>query len=227
MADEYIPVGNSGNKKKLLDLTTYVAEVVAVILQAGSAIIGKVRLVDSGGGEVTEAVGHSVKTTVVGPLGPAVSADSLSVVLASDHGAVGTSDTWHPIVVADTDDNDSDKTFTVPADTEYQLLSILVDLVTSADAGDRQLTVLITTAADVVIAEIPAGVVQAASLTRRYTFGVGNPDLLAFRDTATLLTPLPVLVLPAGYKIRIYDNNAVAAAADDMDVQMLVLSRAV
>lgn len=136
-------------------------------------------------------------------------------------------DSFSPTLVADVTDNDSDKTITVPAATEYQLLSLLVDLVTTATAGDRQLTVLVTTGADVVIAEIPAGVVQAASLTRRYTWAVGNPDLLAFRDTATLLTPLPVLVLPAGYKIRVFDNNAVDAAADDMHVQLLVLSRAV
>lgn len=136
-------------------------------------------------------------------------------------------DDWHPALVADVTDDDSDKTFTVPASTEYQLLSVLVNLVSTATAGNRQIVVLVTTGADVVIAEIPAGVVQAASLTRRYTFGVGNPDLLAFRDTDVLLTPLPVLCLPAGYKVRVYDNAAIDAAADDMHVQMLVLSRTV
>lgn len=136
-------------------------------------------------------------------------------------------DDWAPVLVADVTDNDSDKTVTVPASTQYQPLSILVDLTTSADVGNRQLAVLVTTAADVVIAEARAGIVQAASLTRRYVIGVGQPDMEAFRDTDLLATTLPVLVLPAAYKIRVYDNNAVAAAADDMHVQLLVMSRAV
>jgi len=135
-------------------------------------------------------------------------------------------DDWAPALVADVTDDDSDKTFTVPASTQYQPLSILVDLTTSGDAGDRQLSVLFTTGADVVIAEARAGAVQAASVARRYVFAIGSADLLAFRDTDLLTVPLPVLVLPAGYKIRIYDNNAVAAAADDMHVQMMVMSRA-
>lgn len=134
---------------------------------------------------------------------------------------------WHPALVADVTDNDSDKTITVPASTEYQPLSIMVTLTSTANVGDRQLAVLVTTAADVVIAEARAGVVQAASLARRYVFAVGAADMTAFRDTDLLSTSLPVLVLPAGYKIRVYDNNAVAAAADDMHVQLLVMSRSV
>lgn len=134
-------------------------------------------------------------------------------------------DTWTPTVVADVTDNDSDKTLTVPASTTWQPLSLFVTLTTSADVGDRQLAVLFTTAADVVLAEVRPNVVQAASLTRKYSIALGNPDDSAFYDTDLLRTPLPLMMLPAGYKIRVYDNNAVAAAADDMHVQLTVLAR--
>ncbi len=136
-------------------------------------------------------------------------------------------DGWTPALQSDVTANDSDKTFTIPVSTQWQPMAILVDLVTTATVGNRQVTVLITNAADLAIASIKAGVVQAASLTRRYTFGLGLADQVAFVDTSCLTTPLPVLVLPAGYKLRVYDSAAVAAAADDMEVQMLVNARSV
>jgi len=39
--------------------------------------------------------------------------------------------------------------------------------------------------------------------------------------------PLPPMVLPAGFKVRVYDSAAIDAAADDMVVQMVVKSRTV
>ena len=136
-------------------------------------------------------------------------------------------DTWRASLVAEETADDSDKTLTVPASTEYQLLSVWVELTTTADVGDRQLEVQIQDSAGDVIAQVQAGIVQAASLTRNYLFALNVPDLTAFRDTSFLMSPLPCLVLPAGYKVRVFDNNAVAAAADDMVVQMMVNSRAV
>lgn len=123
--------------------------------------------------------------------------------------------------------NDSDKTFTVPAGTEWELSTISVELVSTATVGNRQMEIRITDGSDDVIGRVRAGIVQAASLTRNYMFGVGLPDLAAFRDTDLLMTPLPALVLPAGYKIRVLDKAAIDAAADDMDVQMMVKARLV
>jgi hypothetical protein len=52
--------------------------------------------------------------------------------------------------------------------------------------------------------------------------------LTAFRDTTFLMTPIPpTILLPAAYIIRVYDSAAVAAAADDMVVQLMVARRAV
>lgn len=135
-------------------------------------------------------------------------------------------DNWVTTVVTDVTDNDSDKTLTVPANTEWQVLALAITLATTADVGDRQLSVLITNAADVVLAQVRPGVVQAASLTRYYSLAVGQPDDFAFYDTDLLRAPLPLLPpLPAGYKVRVYDNNAVAAAADDMHIALTVAAR--
>ncbi len=69
---------------RLKDLLT------GIVLAAGSAIIGKVRLVDSGGGEITEAAGHTVKvsgtvtSTVAGTVGiDQVTANANEVVVKS------------------------------------------------------------------------------------------------------------------------------------------------
>jgi hypothetical protein len=136
-------------------------------------------------------------------------------------------DGWSPILLADVTDNDSDKSFAVPASTEYQPLSILVDLTTSADVGNRQLAVLFTTSADVVKASARARVVQAAGVARRYEFALNVANDTAFYDTDLLNVTLPLAILSAGDKIRIYDSKAIAAAADDMHVQLSAESRAV
>lgn len=135
---------------------------------------------------------------------------------------------WTVVTVSDETADDSDKTFTVPARYEYQVLWIWIELTTTATVGDRQLQVDLRDAADDVIGQVRVGAVQAASLTRYYMLGPALSDLGAFRDTDYLMTPLPPTVfLPASYDIRIFDNNAVAAAADDMVVQMQVARRPV
>lgn len=124
--------------------------------------------------------------------------------------------------------NDSDKTFTVPASTEWQVLWVWVQYTSTAAAGNRQLVVEVRNAANNVIGQFRAGAVQAASLTRYYQFGASMADLQAFRDTDWLMTPLhPGLLLQAGDQVRVYDNNAVAAAADDMLVAVQLATRSV
>ena len=118
--------------------------------------------------------------------------------------------------------NDSDKSFTVPSVVTWAVDSIWVELITTGTGGDRQLGVEFQDSAADVIAQMRAGAVQADSITRYYLFGFNVPDLTAFRDTDFLTTPLPAILLPAGYIIRVFDNNAVDAAADDMVVQMMV-----
>ena len=135
-------------------------------------------------------------------------------------------DTWVPTLLADETADDSDKSFVVPASTYEQLLWVWVELTTTATVGDRQMTVEIQDSGADVIGQWKAGVVQAASLTYKYCFAPANADLTAVRDTNYISTPLPpTVILPAAYIVRVYDSAAVAAAADDMIVQIMVATR--
>lgn len=144
-------------------------------------------------------------------------------------GIVNTLDSWRVSLIAEENLNDSDKIITtVPASSEMQVLWIWIELTTAADVGNRQIVVEIQDPANDVVAQVRAGIVQAASLTRYYMFASSLADMTAFRDTDYLMTPLPpTLVLRAGDQVRVYDNNAVAAATDDMIVQMQVATRTI
>ena len=129
-----------------------------------------------------------------------------------------------PRLIVDEDDNDSDKTFFVRDNTQWVFQSIWIEFVSDGTGGDRQLEIQILDQTDDIIASMKVGVVQPASKTRKYLLAPGVSDLTAFRDTDFLTTPLPSnWVILGGYSIRIFDNNAVAVAGDDMNVQMLVL----
>lgn len=137
---------------------------------------------------------------------------------------------WTPSLQSDEALNDSDKSFVVPASTEWRIKSIWVELISTAVAGNREIVIEIQDGAADVVARIKAGIVQAASLTRYYLFAAHVTELVAFRGTAiadTLSTIMPEWVLPATYVVRVYDIAAVDAAADDMVVQMLVEARSV
>ena len=134
-------------------------------------------------------------------------------------------DTWLPAIKPEETVNDSDKKLTVPADTEWIIESIWIELTTSATANDRQLVIEIQDTADDVVFQWRIGIVQAASLTRYYALAPHLPNMTAFVDTDYLSSPFPRLVLPTGFDIRIYDNNAVDAAADTMIMQVMVSAR--
>ncbi len=153
--------------------------------------------------------------------------DSNGYLRVSALDTVTVADTWTPALVAEETLNDTDKALTVPTGKIYALVSVWVELTTTATVGNRQVTLRILDSSDDLVASIKAGAVQAASLTRFYLFAVGAADLLSFRDTQHLMTPMPPFVLPAGYKVQVWDSGEVDAAADDMVVQMMVLERAV
>jgi hypothetical protein len=137
---------------------------------------------------------------------------------------------WTPSLQAEETVDDSDKTFTVPASTEWEIMTIWVELISTATVGNRVISVEIQDGSSDVVLRIDAGAVQAASLTRYYIFASWNADLTAFRGASSnlLMIPFPPgLVLPATYKVRIYDSAAVDAAADDMVLQMIVKARTV
>jgi len=127
---------------------------------------------------------------------------------------------WTMGLSSSTAADDSDITFTVPASTEWIVHSIWIELTTTVTVGNRQITIELQDGSSDVIMQVRAGIVQAASLTRYYLFSPGVVDLVAFRDTDYLSTPIPELTLPAAYVLRVYDKTAVAAGADDMIVHV-------
>ena len=152
--------------------------------------------------------------TIANPL-PVVTTEPLPII-----------DVWTVALASDEGANDNDKTITVVADQLWHVLWVWVEYTSDANAGNRQIAIELQDAANDVIAQFRAGVVQAASLTRYYLFAPAMADLDAFRDTDYLMTPLPpTVLLPAGYQVRVYDNNGVAAG-DDMVIQMQYAYRA-
>ncbi len=136
-------------------------------------------------------------------------------------------DTWRVSLVANEIADNSDKTIIVPVDTEYEVLSLWVELTTSSDVGARQLEIQFQDSEGDVICVRKAGITQAASLTYNYLIAPGVVSSLAVLDSDLVDVNMPLLVLSPGQKIRVFDNNAVAAAADDMIVQMQIASRSV
>lgn len=130
---------------------------------------------------------------------------------------------WGITYLEDDAINDSDKVFTVPSNFEYQILMIRVRLQTSADVGDRLISVRLLTPGGGSIGEVLVGATQAAAQDRQYTLAASLPDLTDFRDTDSLMTPFPpTCILGSGCQIHIYDRNAIAVNADDMTVAILV-----
>jgi len=128
-------------------------------------------------------------------------------------------------LVDDATANDSDKTFTVPASTIWEPLFVVVTLVTTATVGNRKMRLEIGDGAALWWFKewTPT---QAASLTRNYFAALGLPDDAAFdaNGRARMLLE-PKFPLPAAWTVRLFDVNAIAAAADDMTVKVLGDSR--
>lgn len=134
---------------------------------------------------------------------------------------------WTPSLQVDEAADDSDKTFTVPANTEWLVKWIYLEFTTTADAGTRQMEIQIQDDAADVIARLVCGDTQIASLTRYYLFAPNVAELTAERDTDKFSTLMPEWFLPAGYVIRIWDNKAIQAGADDLVAQIMVGTRSV
>jgi len=140
-----------------------------------------------------------------------------------------TTDTWRVSLIADEAVDDSDKVvYTVPADTEAQILWVWVELATDATVANRQLVMELQDSANDVIGRFIPSIVQAASVTYYYMFGPSVADLLGLRDSDYLSTPIPpTLILQEGDQVRLYDNNVVAVGGDDLIIQMQIATRSI
>ena len=126
---------------------------------------------------------------------------------------------------ADETVDDSDKTITVPNGKKWRILWIWIEFTTTATTGNRRLRIDIRDTSNDVILAIISPFVQAESNTYFYVVLPGGftPNTSAESGVQGYL-PMPrELILPSGYNIRIYDQNAVDASADDLIIQMAVL----
>lgn len=136
-------------------------------------------------------------------------------------------DSWRVGTISSVDPNMSSVQWIVPANTEYQILSIFVTLATTATAGNRQLVVQALDSTDDVILSVRAGLTQGPGVTRTYQFGPGLVQDVAFRDTDYASVALLPILLAPGQKLRVRDSKAIDAAADDMTIFVQVASRSV
>jgi hypothetical protein len=116
--------------------------------------------------------------------------------------------------------NDSDKTFTVPAETLWLIKYVWVELATSATVGNRQIVLELQDGASDVIWRAYSPITQAASLTYNYAFFPGAPHATSLVASEYMPISIPSILLAATQKIRIYDKAAIAAATDDMVIHM-------
>jgi len=121
----------------------------------------------------------------------------------------------------DATSNDSDKTFTVPADTQWKVLWVYVDFTATASAGNRFIRVQFRGTSDEIIMAAHADAATAATVKNRYLFAGGLQEREI--DINFQVAPLPIDGwLSAGQDIRVFDSQAVAASADDMEVSIMV-----
>lgn len=118
--------------------------------------------------------------------------------------------------------NSSDKTFVVPGNELWKVNFSHLVLTTTADVGNRQMTFQIKNAAGDAVYDVTAGAVQAAGVTRHYAFMQG-----IFHETSFVANEIQIPIpqdcwLPAGFTLRVYDETAVAASADDMVLNVCI-----
>ena len=113
--------------------------------------------------------------------------------------------------------DDSDKTITVPAKQTWEIGNIFATLVTTGDAGNRQISVIITDPAGVALGNLKADSVQVASTTEYYNASPAAGIAVEGPAGYHFMT-LPAFVLDTGCTIRVYDSAAIQPAADDLTV---------
>jgi hypothetical protein len=123
--------------------------------------------------------------------------------------------------------NDSDKSFTVPANKRWNVRYIHGEITCTATVGNRSLAIIINDGTNNVLAapktaNITAsqtGVINAYSDGGIFATTAGYVPLLsAATPNVGTAASIGAMILPAGYVIRVYDFAAVDAAADDMTV---------
>jgi len=121
-----------------------------------------------------------------------------------------------PVYTRDATANDSDKSFTVPANKRWRVTNIYVNYVATATVGNRQIRPdYQNSTPNTVVQHAFNGANVTAGTTLNGNWSIGMPVVHSATSSAQSLADA---WLPAGYIVRVFDTNAVDAAADDMIV---------
>jgi len=118
--------------------------------------------------------------------------------------------------------NDSNKPITVKLNEIWEILWIWIEFAATATVGNRQVQLDILDESDDVVLSVLAANVQIASTTEYYLISPNGQEPKETVAGRHFIPIPPKLFLPQSYDIKIYDSAAIAAAADDMVVQMMV-----
>jgi len=132
-----------------------------------------------------------------------------------------------PTWVRDATANDSDKTFTVPAGKVWADVSIVATLATTATVGNRTFQIVIASPLGHILTASGSALVAATQVGLlamfpgvSYSAGANiRPESGLAPNISNLFTGI-VTPLSAGSTIRIWDQAAIDAAADDLVVSL-------
>lgn len=124
--------------------------------------------------------------------------------------------------IVDVTQNDSDKTFTVPANKAWHVQSLFLATAFTATNGSRQIMIDVRDDSDVIVARYQTAAGLTANTSRNLTFGAGMAGASTGLANEQLVGLPPALWLPAAWDIRVYDIAAIDAAADDLLVGLFV-----
>ena len=120
--------------------------------------------------------------------------------------------------------DDSDWTYTVPTGKAWLLLYAKFDITASANAGNRHQAIDIGNGTNVFLTIYNDNNAVAATQRGTIEIGFGETYTVTANQLSTLShlsvtsgirSPIPLLYLPAGYTIRLWDISAIHAAGDD------------
>lgn len=127
---------------------------------------------------------------------------------------------WALVYLEDDALNDSDKTITADAGKALEILSIRVELTATVTAGTRILTIQKRETGGDVLLAFGSDTTRIASGTQIWNF-VKNAQANLVPVTGEIMEQLPDDLFIAGSEdLRVFDSATIAAAADDMVVQV-------
>ena len=126
--------------------------------------------------------------------------------------------------LGDTAATGSQKVYTVPAGEVWEVLSVNVNLLASATAGNRRVVCIARPPTAFEVARGSSPVTQAASEYRTYNFGTGFTDQAAFIANYINMS-MPRIILAENWQIETWDVAQIDPTGDTMDVRIAYLKR--